>query len=184
MNKDYKILILTNGDKLIGELVLKSESTLTLYRPFQLKVLTLMDEIEDMPESMIRQEVLVLKNWLDMSKSQKAEIERIHILSLTEPTDKVCKFYDAEKEKEDNPGLLEDMLEKLQEDTEFDPYENQQISGDEAMFLNNEDIQSILDKMANGNIKKYDTESDDTEDIKNESKDPNEFDTDKDMFGW
>ena len=81
MNKDYKILLLTNGDKIIGELVLKSESTLTLYRPFQLKVLTLMDEIEDMPESMIRQEVLVLKNWLDMSKSQKAEIERTHILS-------------------------------------------------------------------------------------------------------
>ena len=180
-NKDYKILLLTNGDKIIGELVLKSENALTLYRPFQLKILTLMDEIEDNPDNMIRQEVLILKNWLDLSKSQKAEIDRTHILSLTEPTDKVCSFYDAEKEKEDNPGLLDDMLKRIKEE-ESDVLEDMKIDGDEAMFLNNEDIQYILDKMVENDGLENNIE--DNEELKKESKDPNEYDTDKDMFGW
>jgi len=180
-NKDYKILLLTNGDKIIGELVLKSEKTLTLYRPFQLKILTMLDEISEDPSNVIRQEVLILKNWLDLSKNQKAEIERTHILSLTEPTDKVCKFYDAEKEKEDNPSLLDDMLKRLKEE-ESDLFKDMQIDGDEAMFLNNEDIQFILDKMVEND--RHNNFLEDNEELKKESKDLDEHDTDKDMYGW
>ena len=149
--KQYRLLNLTNGDKVIGELVMTTENSITLYRPFQIKIVTLMDPIEDDPSNMIRQEMVVLKNWLDLSKSQKAEIENGHILSTTEPVEKVCDFYDSEKEKEDNPHRMEDILEQLRKEKEkYDADASEDSIEEEeeySVFLNPFDMMKKKKKM-------------------------------------
>jgi len=184
--KKYRILNLSNGDKVIGEILEKSGSSITIYRPYALKILTMMDSLDDDPESIIRQEMLVLKNWLDMSKTDKAEIELNHILSMTEPTDKVCDFYDAEKAKDDNPDMMNRIIKKLQEEKDKLPDEDEE---DEWITPEGQSgINSIIDDIIYKNLKSLDPDEDDDENEELEL-DPEygpEYnqDTDKDMYGW
>jgi hypothetical protein len=186
--KKYRILNLSNGDKVIGEILEKSGSSITIYRPYALKILTMMDSLDDDPESIIRQEMLVLKNWLDMSKTDKAEIERNHILSMTEPTDKVCDFYDAEKAKDDNPDMMNRIIKKLQEEKDKLPDEDEEDEWitPEGPPEGQYGINSIIDDIIYKNLKSLDPDEDDDE---NEELDPESgseynHDTDKDMYGW
>tara|TARA_Y100000296_G_C5046596_1_gene192612 strand:+ start:60 stop:635 length:576 start_codon:yes stop_codon:yes gene_type:complete len=185
--KKYRIMNLSNGDTLIGEILLKSSSAITVYRPYSLKILTMMDSFEENDnESIIRQEMLILKNWLDMSKTNKAEIRLNHVLSITEPTDRVCDFYDAEKEKEDNPELIEKIMKKLKEekDIEFN-------NGDEELNFDytTNNLTNFIDDIILGNLSTIDDEEYNKEESKKESKKDSketgpENDTDTEMYGW
>lgn len=187
--KKYRILNLSNGDKIIGEIVNKSGSSISIYRPYALKVLTMMDTIDDEPESVIRQEMLILKNWLDMSKTDKAEIELNHVLSVTEPTDKVCDFYDAEKAKDDNPEMMRDILKKLEEENyKTEEEDDTQIAGNQYFRNIIDDI--ILNKFELDESDELD-EADELDELENNNikesssnKSSKEDDTDLEMYGW
>ena len=178
--KQYRILSLSNGDKVIGEVIEKSQQSITVYRPYSLKVLTMMEEIDDDPSNMMRQEMLILKDWLDLSKTQKAIIEKVHIISITEPEDKVSDFYDTEKEKDDNPEIFKSILDKLKEQKDLDFEDG--IFTQEQEFVSN-----FLDNVINKNTRpeyEFDDVEDDVEEDEEVIEPKNENDTDDEMYGW
>ena len=158
----YRIINLSSGDNLIAQVTESATKAITVYRPFQMKVITLLDEGGPLSVS-FRKEALIFRNWLEFSTDQKVTIPRDKVISITHPNDMVSSLYDQEKEKEDNPKFMDDLLEKLIENVtvEIDP----------------EDIRDIVHKMLEDskNIRPIEHEQ---EDIDIDS------DQDDDMFGW
>ena len=111
-NAMYKIVNLTNGDNIIGQ-VIRKENSITIYRPFQMKIITMMDQVG--PNNMLRQEALVMRNWLELSKEEAVEISLDRIIAITEPTTNVSKLYDEEISKEDNPSEILSLLDKMKD---------------------------------------------------------------------
>ena len=87
---DYRILNLTSGDNIIGAVENKSESSMTVYRPFQMKIITMMDQAS--ARSIFRQEALIMRNWLELSEDQKVTIPIEQVIAVTKPTSNVSNL--------------------------------------------------------------------------------------------
>ena len=179
-NKTYRILNLASGDNIIGQVIRKGEHSMTIYRPYQMKIITMMDQAG--PNNMFRQEALVMRNWLELSKEQKVKIPHHQIVAISEPSDNVSELYNDEKEKEDNPELMENLLEKLTNSDDMDEDEFiDNVSENMTIEIDPDDIKDIIGKIISDaqNIKNLSGNEDDEE-----SDDNDYYDTDKDMFGW
>ena len=122
----YRILNLSNGDNIIGQVTENQENGITIYRPFQMKVITIMDEAG--PSSMFRKEALIMRNWLEFSDDQKVNIPPDKVMIMTQPTGMVSSLYDQEKEKEDNPMEIKDLLENIRKDLFRDSIDEETIN--------------------------------------------------------
>jgi len=195
----YRIINLSSGDNLIAQVTESATKAITVYRPFQMKVVTLLDEGGPLSMS-FRKEALIFRNWLEFSTDQKVTIPRDKVISITQPNDMVSNLYDQEKEKEDNPKYMDDLLEKLKkhelkEDLEdaldeaeeefsisFEDIDMDEVIDNVTVEIDPEDIRDLIEKMINDakNIKFPFDSSNEEEEIPEE----NLYDEDKDMFGW
>lgn len=190
-NSTYRIINLSSGDNIIGQVIRKGEFSLTIYRPFQMKIITMMDTAG--PNNMFRQEALVMRNWLELSKEQKVKISHSQIVAISEPSDNVSSLYNEEKEKEDNPAMMESLIEKLKNsgdlDEDFMEHDDfiDTVSENMTIEIDPEDMRDIISRLiADAQNLKDRSSEEDEEDI---NKDPSDsdtdyYDTDKDMFGW
>ena len=187
----YRIINLTSGDNLIGKVESKGEESLVLHRPYQMKVITLMDKAG--PMNMFRQEALVLRNWLDLSKEDKVSIPMNQIISITEPTKKVSEIYNDEMEKEDNPAYLASLLDKIkntdriqeeiedEEDVDIDEDIIEDYLGEIQVEIDPADIRDMISQIIKGVSENNNVE--DEADIEYNDSDENQ-DTDNEMYGW
>merc|ERR1712167_105250 len=77
-----------------------------------MKVITLLDE--EGPMSMqFRKEALIFRNWLEFSTDQKVIIPRNKVIAMTLPNEMLSNLYEQEKEKEDNPKFMQDLIDKM-----------------------------------------------------------------------
>jgi len=190
----YRIINLSSGDNLIAQVTESATKAITVYRPFQMKVVTLLDEG---PLSMsFRKEALIFRNWLEFSTDEKVTIPRDKVISITQPNDMVSNLYDQEKEKEDNPKFMDDLLEKLKKHDLKEDLEDILDEAEEELSISLEDIDidEVIDNVT------IEIDPDDIRDIvhkmledsknlrSSESEEETETDADSDqdndMFGW
>jgi hypothetical protein len=180
-NAMYKIVNLTNGDNIIGQ-VIRKENSITIYRPFQMKIITMMDQAG--PNNMLRQEALVMRNWLELSKEEAVEISLDRIIVITEPTTNVLKLYDEEIYKEDNPSEILSLLDKMK-----DMYEDEDVLDIDAGNDQNimvefepEDVKHLIQQIIENSLNNI--ESNNSDNNSDNKDDPDYYDTDNDMYGW
>tara|TARA_E500000318_G_C3478179_1_gene179344 strand:- start:30 stop:623 length:594 start_codon:yes stop_codon:yes gene_type:complete len=191
----YRIINLSSGDNLIAQVTESATKAITVYRPFQMKVVTLLDEGGPLSMS-FRKEALIFRNWLEFSTDQKVTIPRDKVISITQPNDMVSNLYDQEKEKEDNPKFMDDLLEKLKKHDLKEDLEDIIDEAEEELSISLEDIDidEVIDNVT------VEIDPDDIRDIvhkmfedsknlrSSESEEETETDADSDqdndMFGW
>ena len=187
----YRIINLVSGDNIIGQLTKKEESSITVYRPFQMKIITMMDKAG--PNNMFRQEALVMRNWLDLSEEEGVTIPMGQVITMTKPTNKVSELYDEEKEKEDNPSYMKELFESLQNleqqddedgDDEEMPFSPEDIAKNMTIEIDPDDIREILRRIIENNDFDINNSGIDEVDEEYNNSDEDYHDTDKDMFGW
>ena len=175
----YKIVNLTNGDNIIGQ-VIRKENSITIYRPFQMKIITMMDQVG--PNNMLRQEALVMRNWLELSKEEAVEISLDRIIAITEPTTNVSKLYDEEISKEDNPSEILSLLDKMKdmyEDEDEDVLDIDAGNDQNIMVeFEPEDVKHLIQQIIENSLNSIESNNSDNKD------DPDYYDTDNDMYGW
>ena len=206
----YRILNLSNGDNIIGQVTENQENGITIYRPFQMKVITIMDEAG--PSSMFRKEALIMRNWLEFSDDQKVNIPPDKVMIMTQPTGMVSSLYDQEKEKEDNPMEIKDLLENIRKDLFRDSIDEETINklmgdleeeidftytdeeeDDEDGIMKNttmdigpddikDIIRNIIENGKNRHFKSNEDEFNYNDD--NTVDDDDHSDTDNEMYGW
>ena len=199
MKKDitgYRILNLTSGDNIIGQVSTKSESSVTLYRPFQMKIITMMDQAG--PHNLFRQEALIMRNWLELSEDQKVTIPTNQIVAITNPSLKVSELYDEEMEKEDNPDKMMELLDHLknsrndEDDYDDDEEEDENMNYSEDVDdlikhfhveISPSDIRDIVSRIIDDSMEHV-KGTDDEEDDQQKEEPEDYYDTDKEMFGW
>ena len=189
----YRIITLSSGDNLIAQVTESATKSITVYRPFQMKVVTLLDEGGPLSMS-FRKEALIFRNWLEFSTDEKVTIPRDKVISITQPNDMVSNLYDQEKEKEDNPKFMEDLLEKLKKHDLKEDLEDVLDEAEEELSISFEDID--IDEVIDNVTVEIDPEDirdivhqmfEDAKNIRpseSDSEDDTESDQDNDMFGW
>lgn len=116
MNKKYKIIKLRSGESLICSMGEIRDKTIVLERPMIFKAIPIPNN-----PMLFGAEALIMKNWLEFSSDKSVEIPIDHIAALMKPDKLISQCYDMEKEKEDNPELKEEMINKLKEQMENAP---------------------------------------------------------------
>jgi hypothetical protein len=180
----YRIINLTSGDNIIGQITNKESKSITVYRPYQMKIITLMDPVSD--SHAFRQEALVMRNWLELSEEEQVKIPTDQVIAITRPTDKVSMHYNEEMEKEDNPTFMEDLLNKLNEEgVGPDDMSEEEFLENATISIDPEHIKDIIEKILNDaknipNLEGYLKDEDEDDEEYNEEY----YDTDKDMYGW
>tara|TARA_Y100000034_G_scaffold10662_1_gene11166 strand:- start:608 stop:1150 length:543 start_codon:yes stop_codon:yes gene_type:complete len=174
----YRILKLINGENIIGEIAESTNKTLSVYRPFEMKVITVSESDESM---LFQSEVLLMRNWLGLANEIKSTILKNHILSISTPKSSIIECYEDEKKKEDEPNSIKDIKESLKDDEkEFE------------FRINPKDIQKLLDDIIKSKDiplldEEYNEIEEDHEDFEEHNKNIKEYegqDTDDDMFGY
>tara|TARA_E500000318_G_C3538482_1_gene203636 strand:+ start:768 stop:1349 length:582 start_codon:yes stop_codon:yes gene_type:complete len=187
----YRIINLDSGDNLIAQVTETREKVITVYRPFQMKVITLLDE--EGPMSMqFRKEALIFRNWLEFSTDQKVIIPRNKVIAMTLPNEMLSNLYEQEKEKEDNPKFMQDLIDKMKkldfeeelEDVLDEVEEEFSLDSDEmdsiaeiSVEIDPDDIRDIVHRIIEDAKNPAPQESDD-------KPDESSIDEDEDMFGW
>ena len=171
--KSYRIIKLVNGEDIIGEIVESTSKALSIFRPFEMKQIILSEN----EESLYQTEVLMMRNWLNLSTELKGIIAKKNIILVSTPKDNIIKCYEEEKRKEDDPNYIskkkQNLLDKLEE------MEQQNIEEYEVT-VNPEDIERILNDIFKNKYSNEDPEDhEEYKDLKNSE----DQDTDKDMFG-
>tara|TARA_R110000824_G_scaffold190016_2_gene371404 strand:- start:499 stop:1074 length:576 start_codon:yes stop_codon:yes gene_type:complete len=186
--KLYRIINLASGDNIIGKVTKKESTSITIYRPYQMKIITLMDPVSD--AHAFRQEALVMRNWLELSEEEQVTIPLKQVIAITSPTDRVTMHYNEEMEKEDNPTFMEDLLDKLKEEG-INPEEisEEEFIENSTISIDPEHIKDIIEKIINEGQHLSNLEGflkDDEEEYEGPHEEDGEeyFDTDKDMYGW
>ena len=130
-----------------------------------------------------------MRNWLELSDEQEVTIPFSQIITTINPSKKVSELYEQEKEKEDNPRLMMDLLDKLknpeelmefdEDDIEFPDYpENGTTQQDEEEIFEIEIDQSKISDIVHKILE------DSLNNRQNKETGEDNQDTDKDMFGW
>tara|TARA_E500000331_G_scaffold304707_1_gene307983 strand:- start:30 stop:611 length:582 start_codon:yes stop_codon:yes gene_type:complete len=187
----YRIINLDSGDNLIAQVTETREKVITVYRPFQMKVITLLDE--EGPMSMqFRKEALIFRNWLEFSTDEKVTIPKNKVIAMTLPNEMVSNLYEQEKEKEDNPKFMQDLIDKMKkldfeeelEDVLDEVEEEFSLDSDEmdsiaeiSVEIDPDDIRDIVHRIIEDAKNPAPQESDD-------KPDESSIDEDEDMFGW
>ena len=156
-----------------------------------MKVITLLDE--EGPMSMqFRKEALIFRNWLEFSTDEKVTIPKNKVIAMTLPNEMVSNLYEQEKEKEDNPKFMQDLIDKMKkldfeeelEDVLDEVEEEFSLDSDEmdsiaeiSVEIDPDDIRDIVHRIIEDAKNPAPPESDD---ITDESY----IDEDEDMFGW
>jgi len=171
--KSYRIIKLVNGEDIIGEIVESTSKALSIFRPFEMKQIILSEN----EESLYQTEILMMRNWLNLSTELKGIIAKKNIILVSTPKDNIIKCYEEEKRKEDDPNYIskkkQNLLDKLEE------MEQQNIEEYEVT-VNPEDIERILNDIFKNKYSNEDPEDhEEYKDLKNSE----DQDTDKDMFG-
>ena len=182
--KSYRIIKLVNGEDIIGEIVESTSKALSIFRPFEMKQIILSEN----EESLYQTEVLMMRNWLNLSTELKGIIAKKNIILVSTPKDSIIKCYEEEKRKEDDPNYISkkkqnllDNLDKLNKLEEM----NQENIEEYEVTINPDDIEKIMNDIFKN---KFLNDREDYEDYEDheESKDlknSEDQDTDKDMFG-
>ena len=90
----YRMMKLRSGDEVIARIVGQTKKKLILERPMQVKVGSVL-------ESGMRKDVVLLRNWLQFSEGDRAEIPLDWVAMFMKPDDDIVYMYDNEKRKED-----------------------------------------------------------------------------------
>lgn len=85
---------LRSGDEVIARIVGQTKKKLILERPMQVKVGSVL-------ESGMRKDVVLLRNWLQFSEGDRAEIPLDWVAMFMKPDEDIVYMYDNEKRKED-----------------------------------------------------------------------------------
>ena len=177
----YRILKLVNGDDIIGEITESSSKKLALYRPFQMKVITIADADQS---SLFQTEVLMMRNWLSLTNEINSIISRNHVISISIPKESIISCYEEEKKKEDDPDYFENKTKQILNDIE-DSNDNE---NEEYEFtIDPEFIEKILNDIMKSKESTLPFMEEDYIDNNNEDSNVKEYDdqdTDKDMFGF
>lgn len=112
MNK-YKIVKLKSGESLICKLLKVKDKTIILERPMVFKSLPLPPN-----PLLIGAEGLIIKNWLEFSTDTSVEIAIDHIAALITPDRMLSSCYEIELEKEENPIIKQQALDKMKKEME------------------------------------------------------------------
>jgi len=175
----YRILKLVNGDDIIGEITESSSKKLALYRPFQMKVITIADADQS---SLFQTEVLMMRNWLSLTNEINSIIARNHVISISIPKESIIKCYEEEKKKEDDPDYLENKHKEI-----LDELENAKENEEYEFTIDPEFIEKILNDIMKSKESTLPFMEEDYIDNNNEDSNVKEYDdqdTDKDMFGF
>ena len=184
----YRIINLASGDNIICQVTNKQSKSITVYRPYQMKIITLVDPVNE--THAFRQEALVMRNWLELSKEEQVTIPIDQVIAITKPTDKVKMHYNEEMEKEDNPNFMDDLLEKLKEKgVEPSDMSEDEFIENATINIDQSDIKDIIENILFDaknipNLEGYLEDEEDDEDYDEYKRDEEYYDTDKDMFGW
>jgi hypothetical protein len=174
--KSYRIIKLVNGEDIIGEIVESTSKALSIFRPFEMKQIILSEN----EESLYQTEVLMMRNWLNLSTELKGIIAKKNIILVSTPKDNIIKCYEEEKRKEDDPNYIskkkQNLLDKLEE------MEQQNIEEYEVT-VNPEDIERILNDIFKNKYSNEDPEDPEDHEEYKDLKNSEDQDTDKDMFG-
>ena len=175
--KSYRIIKLVNGEDIIGEIVESTSKALSIFRPFEMKQIMLSEN----EESLYQTEVLMMRNWLNLSTELKGIIAKKNIILVSTPKDNIIKCYEEEKRKEDDPNYIskkkQNLLDKLEE------VEQQNIEEYEVT-VNPEDIERILNDIFKNKYSNEDPEDPEDHEEYKDLKNSEDQDTDKDMFGY
>lgn len=90
----YRMMKLRSGDEVIARIVGQTKKKLILERPMQVKVGSVL-------ESGMRKDVVLLRNWLQFSEGDRAEIPLDWVAMFMKPDEDIVYMYDNEKRKED-----------------------------------------------------------------------------------
>ena len=90
----YRMMKLRSGDEVIARIVGQTKKKLILERPMQIKVGSVL-------ESGMRKDVVLLRNWLQFSEGDRAEIPLDWVAMFMKPDEDIVYMYDNEKRKED-----------------------------------------------------------------------------------
>ena len=90
----YRMMKLRSGDEVIARIVGQTKKKLILERPMQVKVGSVL-------ESGMRKDVVLLRNWVQFSEGERAEIPLDWVAMFMKPDDDIVYMYDNEKRKED-----------------------------------------------------------------------------------
>ena len=182
----YRIINLASGDNIIGQVINKESKTITVYRPYQMKIITMMDSAG--PHHAFRQEALVMRNWLELSTEEHVTIDMANVIAITSPTDKVTMHYEEEKEKEDNPLYMQQLLDKINSDAELDDLEESPFLGEEdhevTIDIEQTDLSDIIKKIMEDVGEDIRSKMDNKPERDLNQENDEYYDTDKDMFGW
>ena len=117
----YRMMKLRSGDEVIARIVGQTKKKLILERPMQVKVGSVL-------ESGMRKDVVLLRNWLQFSEGDRAEIPLDWVAMFMKPDEDIVYMYDNEKRKEDEfrkhldevendeeaaKGVLENFLKRI-----------------------------------------------------------------------
>jgi len=176
--KSYRIIKLVNGEDIIGEIVESNSKALSVFRPFEMKQIILSEN----EESLYQTEVLMMRNWLNLSTELKGIIAKKNIILVSTPKDNIIKCYEEEKRKEDDPNYISKKKQKFLDKLEEMEQENIE---EYEVTINPDDIEKIMNDIFKNKFLNDREDHEDYEDHE-ESKDlknSEDQDTDKDMFG-
>ena len=178
----YRVIKLVNGQDIIGEIVESTSKALSIFRPFEMKVLTLSEN----ENSLFQTELLLMRNWLKFSEELKGIIAKTNIILVSKPKDSIIKCYEEEKKKEDDPNYISDRKQELLNELE----ENNEETEEYEIMIDPESIEQILYNILKNksfNIKDINDGSEEEsseEDFKETKETTDDQDTDHDMFGY
>lgn len=190
----YRIINLDSGDNLIAQVTETREKVITIYRPFQMKVITLVDKEGPMSLT-FGKEALIFRNWLEFSTDEKVTIPRNKVIAMTLPNEMLSNLYEQEKEKEDNPKFMQDLIDKMKkleleeelEDVLDEVEEEFSLDSDEmdsiteiSVEIDPDDIRDIVQRIIEDAKNAKNPAPPESDDIPDESY----IDEDEDMFGW
>ena len=184
--KSYRIIKLVNGEDIIGEIVESTSKALSIFRPFEMKQIILSEN----EESLYQTEVLMMRNWLNLSTELKGIIAKKNIILVSTPKDNIIKCYEEEKRKEDDPNYIskkkQNLLDKLEEMEQNSIEEMEKgIIEEYEVTINPDDIEKILNDIFKNRYLNDDEDHEDHEEYKNpKNLEDQDSDTDKDMFGY
>ena len=107
MKTSYRIIKLSSGEEIIGNIKGRENDKIVIDRPMIFKTQTMMNSL------ITQKEVVFLKNWMSYTNDIQAKVLESHITSMFTPDELVVAMYDKAKHEMDvhpeKPGKLQNF---------------------------------------------------------------------------
>ena len=136
-DKGYRIIRLTNGERLIARISGSNSNKFLLERPMSIKGFVTKNL------SGIEKEYVILNKWAEYTNENIIKVPKHFVITMYSPEKSMSEMYDSAKEVEDTQGNeLEDV--NINVDSILDKY------GIDAENISDDAAQSILDGIIEG----------------------------------